>query len=132
MRQAKAPFIQLAPINVAPYNGPMRVHDLVLSMLLAGLDVGTSADKSVPTLATNLAPLPLKLSPPSNKGIFVEDLSNDPHVEPHRTTPRPPFLAPAGVTNSRSTGPSPAAPRTLRPRLSPNLGTGKRNPSKPT
>lgn len=45
-----------------------------------------------------LAPLPLKLPLPTLKGT-PDDLPKGPNIEPLTDQPRPPFLAPKGVTN---------------------------------
>jgi hypothetical protein len=47
---------------------------------------------------TNMAPLPLRLPVPATGSWLVGDCT-DPHFEPRSSRPRPPFLAPVGVTN---------------------------------
>jgi hypothetical protein len=56
------------------------------------------ATNTLPLLAADTAPLPLKLPMPSFKGT-PDDLPKGEHIEPFTDKPRAPFLAPAGVQN---------------------------------
>lgn len=50
------------------------------------------------TAADDLAPLPVKLPAPTLKGTPSE-LPTGPNIEPYSEKPRPPFMAPKGVSN---------------------------------
>jgi hypothetical protein len=76
----------------------MKSHTLLIFFVSALSSFGGSGEPQMAATSTNLAPLPLKLPAPSYFSRPVEILVG-PHIEPRSDRPRPPFLAPVGVTN---------------------------------
>jgi hypothetical protein len=78
----------------------MKLNMNMKKGLVVGLTVGAlMAAQSIPLAAAEeLAPLPLKLPNPTLKGT-PEDLPSGPNIEKLSDKPRPPFMAPKGVTN---------------------------------
>ena len=59
----------------------------------------TTPDATNSTRQTQLAPLPLRLPPPSWGANGIYEHPSGPYIEPPADRPRPAFFAPAGVTN---------------------------------
>lgn len=77
-------------------------HLLVVSALGAALalpgGVILTSTFAADSGSGDLAPLPLQLPQPTLKGT-PDDLPTGPNIEPPSDKPRPPFMAPKGVTN---------------------------------
>ncbi len=80
------------------HNVPL-IRKLVLAAALgAALGIVHLFLASQAAAADDLAPLPLKLPAPTLKGTPSE-LPTGPNIEPYSEKPRPPFMAPKGVSN---------------------------------
>ena len=77
----------------------MRIIALLFVCLSPQLGFGGSETNAPAIGKALLAPLPLKLPAPGFMSMFYDGEYLDPHVEPVAQRPRPPFLAPVGVTN---------------------------------
>jgi hypothetical protein len=78
----------------------MRTLALLFVCLSYQLGFGGSETNAPVIGKAFLAPLPLRLPAPAFLSLLLDVEHLDPHVEPPRpAVPRPPFLAPVGVTN---------------------------------
>lgn len=70
-----------------------------INAIAAGKGNSGKAESGKKKTKQKLAPLPLQLPIPVFMGTPPENMALGPHVEPFSDKPRPPFLAPVGVTN---------------------------------
>ena len=76
----------------------VRINFLLAVALLVSAMNSRAADGAPQNQAGSLAPLPLQLPPPAQKGT-PPNLATNTTAEPFTDKPRPAFLAPAGVKN---------------------------------
>ena len=105
----------------------MRIIALLFVCLSPQLGFGGSETNPPAIGKAFLAPLPLRLPAPAFASMFYAGEYLDPHVEPVAERPRPPFLAPVGVTNLAYRKPVTTSDETLKPELLQRITDGDKD-----